>query len=359
MSFIRFFLFFLISIDCFARSNDRVYQQSPPPWMMEQIQEDLVPFRESGIRSEEIEEYVLEQERLGNPLGLVLYKIVNNKVFEKNLRGRADLIRTKLITEALQILSRQCRLPDIDFIVGMGDGLDGFQHSVPIFAFAKNPSLAPKIILIPDYDAVSGNLSSMTQVQVGNQKYQWPRKINKAVWRGAMTGGMFTTQNFLLFPRSQAVTYSLQFPYLINARYSSINQTDEPEAIKTLFADYFGEWITVENHIEYKYQLAIDGNTCAFSRFYWQLFSNCLILKPESSNIQWYYRALQPYVHYIPLENDLSDVKEKIEWAMENDAEMQKISRQAQSFAKKNLIRERIFQYLYLLLVEYGKLQIS
>ena len=115
---------------------------------------------------------------------------------------------------------------------------------------------------------------------------------------------------------------------------------------------------SVTHHLKYKYQLLIDGNSSAFSRAYWQLFSNAVILKQSSPYFQWYYRALQPYVHFIPLQNDLGDLIEKIDWAITHDEACRAISREARAFAHQNLSRNAIDYYLYLVLREYRKLQI-
>jgi hypothetical protein len=177
------------------------------------------------------------------------------------------------------------------------------------------------------------------------------------MWRGAMTGGIFTPQNFLNYPRSKAITASLQFPLLINARFVGLVQCEDCAEIERLYPQYFAESMGIAPQIAYKYQLLIDGNSCAYSRAYWQLFSNCVTFKQESPAVQWYYADLKPYVHYIPLQNDLSDLVEKLQWAKDHDREALQISRQAQEFAKEHLSRESVLQYVYLLLKEYAALQ--
>ncbi len=113
----------------------------------------------------------------------------------------------------------------------------------------------------------------------------------------------------------------------------------------------------MKNHLKYKYQLLIDGNSCAYSRAYWQLFSNCAILKQSSPNLQWFYGLLKPYVHYIPLQNDLSDLPEKILWSKDHDKEVRKIISNAQMLAQENLKQADLYYYLYLVLHEYSKMQ--
>jgi glycosyltransferase involved in cell wall biosynthesis len=49
---------------------------------------------------------------------------------------------------------------------------------------------------------------------------------------------------------------------------------------------------------------------------------------------------MQPFYHYIPVKEDLSDFKEKYEWAKKNPEYCKFISQNALEFSKKNLKRE-------------------
>jgi len=187
--------------------------------------------------------------------------------------------------------------------------------------------------------------------------YPWENETNKESITPPRMGGVFTVENFLQFPRTMAVTLSLQFPDLINARYTALSQCSECSDIHSHFQDYFDKYIPVSQHIAFKYQLLIDGNTTAYSRTYWQLFSNSVIFKQSSNATQWYYRAIKPYVHYIPVNSDLSNLTQMIHWAIQHDDLAKEISLEAQRFAINNLTQFHIMQYMYLLLSKYSRLQ--
>ena len=112
------------------------------------------------------------------------------------------------------------------------------------------------------------------------------------------------------------------------------------------------------NHLEYKYLVDVDGNSCSFERYFWVLLSNSLVLKQITPNIQWYYSALNPYEHFVPVKEDLSDLLEKYEWALSHDLEAKKIAQNATEFAKENLSTEDVFLYMHCLLKEYARLQV-
>lgn len=211
-------------------------------------------------------------------------------------------------------------------------------------------------VLIPDFEALTGNFDILDQVKLGMESFPWEQRDSRCVWRGAMTGGVFNEENFLEFPRSRAVTFSLERPHLVDARFNVVTQCENSEVIKEKFAAYFSNSLPITDHLKFKYQLLLDGNSCAYSRFYWQLFSESLILKQQSDRIQWFYQALKPWVHYLPLDRDLKDLPQAIDWAIGHDEEAREIAKEGRAFALDNLTYPRVLQYFYLLLLEYSKL---
>lgn len=328
----------------------------PAPWMLEQIAEDLAPFQVSGVSISAMDQLIAEDHSQGSPKLFVRYKISNHRVemIDHVSDHPCALPRSKVIAEALKKLAEAVELPDLDFIVTMHDSLDQEQLPAPVFAFAKNPKYSPQIVLMPDFEALEGRKRMIGKVNKANAKYPWSKKINQAVWRGSRTGGDFTLENFLSFPRSKTIELSLKFPELINARFG--DYAFSPEVQRQAYAPFFGDTLPMQSHIQYKYQLLIDGNSCAYSGGFWRLFSNSVVLKQASDSVQWYYRALQPYIHFIPINADMSNLVEMIQWALNHDAEAEQISTRAQAFAQENLHDFRILQYLHQLLLEYSKL---
>ncbi|MBM3197984.1 MAG: hypothetical protein FJZ58_01855 [Chlamydiae bacterium] len=353
-------LFFLSSLSFIVLVCSAFYtfkDDSLPPtpdWMIEQIQEDLAPFIEQGISRTALDQYMQKE---ADPLMLAKITIKDHVLsIDYPRKDGLSADRAQAVMRGLQLVHEQYSLPDMEFIVSMHDALN---HSspVPIFVFAKERS-QQGLILFPDFESLGGSGNQlMQQTQQANKKSPWKTKIPRALWRGGMTGGLFTKDNFLSWPRTQAVMASLQTPDLINARFVRSGECRECQGIFDAYPAYFDDFIPLSKQIPYKYQLLIDGHSCAYSRAFWQLFSNCVILKQESDSIQWYYRALLPYEHYIPIAHDLHDLQEAISWALDHDKEAKCISLKAQQLAQETLSYDRILFYVYLLLSEYAKLQ--
>jgi glycosyltransferase involved in cell wall biosynthesis len=67
-----------------------------------------------------------------------------------------------------------------------------------------------------------------------------------------------------------------------------------------------------------------------------------VLLKTDSIWEQWYYDKLHPWVHYVPVENDFSDLDEKIKWCILHDTECQTIVKNSREFVFKQLNWERV-----------------
>ena len=117
-----------------------------------------------------------------------------------------------------------------------------------------------------------------------------------------------------------------------------------------------GTPISIEEHLAYKYLVDVDGNSCTYSRLYWILKSNSLCLKHLSNEEQWYYKGLEPYVHYIPFKEDFSDLEEKILWAKNHNDQVKKIILSANEFANQSLKHSDALFYFYKVLERYQKL---
>lgn len=82
-------------------------------------------------------------------------------------------------------------------------------------------------------------------------------------------------------------------------------------------------YIILNTHLpfQFKYQINLDGTVAAY-RLPYLLAGGSLVLKQNSPYYEFFYKDLEPMVHYIPFQRDLSDLLEKLEWAVENDEQV-------------------------------------
>lgn len=311
-----------------------------PDWMLRQIHSDVAEVKQGDISSIVFQKTRMKEHKL------MCYRIKNHRL---TAQGFIEIERTYPITNALIALAP--KLPDMEFLVSFRDHLDGVDLGIPVFVFAKNPNRSSHI-LMPDFEALTGYPHVLASAARGSQKYPWNQKEAKCIWRGATTGGEFSVKNFLSLNRAQYVQFSLHHPTILDARFTEVVQCKNDREVKKRFNNFFAPYLSIEEQLKYKYQLVLDGNSCPYSKLSWGLFSNSLVLKEESANKQWYYSALNPGIHYLPVKKNLLD---SIRWAKGHDLEAEEIANNSKLFAEKNLNYKRNIQYLYLLLKEYSK----
>jgi hypothetical protein len=199
--------------------------------------------------------------------------------------------------------------------INLGDG--GRQ---PGLVFSSN---ARHHFLIPDalYMDTQGYDSPRRTVQENN--VPWRDRLPVALWRGSTTGLVpHSERGWRDLPRIRLCEIARDNPLIIDAGITNVVQIEDPAA-----ADWLRSAALMRQHIpsscfqKYRYQIDIDGNTNSWPGLFQKLLTGCPILKIASGEgfRQWYYDRLQPWINFIPVAADMSDLIEKITWLLAND----------------------------------------
>jgi hypothetical protein len=258
---------------------------------------------------------------------------------------------------------KRYKVPDVDFIYYSHDVLrkDFFKKSkkyAPIFVSAKSVNLHKTILFIDWYYDItnqSGGWNAMIQAIQESQE-KWPTKINQLFWRGGTNDGYYTPLTWMTIPRGKLVYESkcLHNP-LIDAAFVGVHSfaCSDPQ----YFIPYSSPPIPVASQLKYKYHIDIDGVTSTFTAIQWKLLSGSLVMKQVTDQRMWYSSELIPWKHYVPLKKDLSDLQEKLTWALEHDLEAEQIGNRGKEFALTHLMPEHFLLYGYKVLKKYAALQ--
>lgn len=327
--------------------------KQPPEWMVRQIRKDLSAY--SGGITKQMIDAAFHGERI-DTFNLVRFTIQNGHIAfshdEKNLYSR----HFRELLGCIKKLSEHVKLPDVDFIVSLEDGFEGNPDLGPCFVFAKKEHV-DSLILVPDIKALAGYGKLREMIPNANKKISWNQKLPKTFWRGSTTGGYSTLTTWDRLARAKLVLLSLSHPEEIDARFNSVVQCDPeiPHLMKS--KGMISASVSRPDHLKYKYLVDVDGNSCSYERYFWLLLSNSLVIKQVTPNVQWYYGGLEPYKHYLPVKEDLSDLMEKMDWARQHDEESRLMAERATEFVEENLSPEDTLVYLSLLFKEYARLQ--
>lgn len=326
--------------------------QRPDSWAYKNISAELHQFSRSELSPDRMQELFYNE--LWDANHLICVARIKNNVAQVVPNGNRKLSdREAIILSALSSLCRAVRVPDVMFLFSSHDFYDG--GNFPVLTFSKKKSW--NSILMPDFEALEGYGNIRANVQEASRQYPWSEKIDKLFWRGATTGGVFAPNSYASFPRSLAVSYSLQHPDLMDARFTNVVQ-DTPGMSELLQQNgMMGDFVSIGKSLKYKYLVDIDGNANTYSRCFWILLSNSVLFKIDSEYVQWYYSLLQDNQNYISILPDLSDLEGKIYWGRSNDSQLQQIAINGQHTAEHHLSHEAVLAYFFCFLKTLASMQ--
>lgn len=303
----------------------------------DQIDSDLTPF--NNINFTNIRPKMLAAFDSPGSISVCDYKIKDNNIFRKCYGQHTGF--KMFVDSVLTTLVRIVELPDLEFIVNLGDyplGKNSRTRDFPVFSWCGSDDAVD--IVLPTYDITESSIEGMSRVSIDilsiqNARTSWSEKEPKAFWRGRDSRR----------ERLHLIDIARKNPNLLNASLTNFfffrneESTYGPKSTHVSLFDFFN----------YKYQINVDGTVAAY-RFPYLLSSNSLVFKQESRFYEHFYKQLSPMHHYIPIKRDLSNLVDQILWAKKNDQKAQKIAQNGQQFANEHLTSDKIFCYYVTLL---------
>ncbi|KAJ6557370.1 glycosyl transferase family 90-domain-containing protein [Mycena vulgaris] len=187
----------------------------------------------------------------------------------------------------------------------------------------------------------------------------WSNKSSQLYWRGTSNGGHIIGENYRSFPRFRLIELARKHSDLINAKMTRFaeghctNECDRDRIIQEY--NITGPRASKDELMQYKYLLDVDGNTFS-GRFISLLKSGSLVFK--STVFEEYFNDwIRPYEHYIPVRPDLSDLLEKIHWAVTHDEEARRIQETGKLFTERVMTDSQNDCYFAAVLLEWARLQ--
>jgi len=161
---------------------------------------------------------------------------------------------------------------------------------------------------------------------------QWSHKKDMAIFRGQLTGSRdgydkdkTDDENCHDLKRCRLV-YNHADSSFIDARLTS-TRGRMPDVLNGV--EMLAEKVKINSLLEYKGIIMIEGNDVA-SGLKWALLSQSIVLMPVPKHTSWCMEELlEPWVHYIPLDDFATNVEERMRWVVDHDEEAQRISERA------------------------------
>lgn len=204
--------------------------------------------------------------------------------------------------------------------------------------------------LLEKWDDTLGKLLQHSR----QEESQWPSKREQAVFRGGIRSASSPWRQWgrarLLLARNsfdgELLNISFDnFPFAIPSAEAANMTVDVPVRLSL-----------DDQETTFKYVIYAEGNCGWADRLKYLLARGMLILKQETDCNEYYGYLLRPWVHYVPVSNDFSNLTAAVRWAKEHDEEARAIIRNANQFAMEYLRVDAMVYYTRNLLLAYQRL---
>jgi hypothetical protein len=284
-------------------------------------------------------------ERFNKSNSMIHYTIKNQQLYRRQYGQHGDF---KMFSDAIFLsLLRKVRIPNTEFVMNLGDWPAEKRkvHENPVPILTWGGSNDTRDISLPTWDITKKTYSMLNQetqdvhsIYGRNDKVSWDSKKPSAFFRGRDSRK----------ERLELVRLSKQFPEDIDAgltHYFFFRKGEQEElgvAERVPFSQFF----------QYKYQINMDGTVAAY-RLPMLLAGDSVVFKHQSNYYENFYRDLVPWKHYVPFNLELSDLREKIQYARDHDDEMRQIVKNAQEFIVDRMSPKMVYCYYYRVLEKY------
>ena len=124
------------------------------------------------------------------------------------------------------------------------------------------------------------------------------------------------------------------------------------------FENFKGDRMGEEEQAKFKYLVNVQNN--GFADRLWRILAlKVVVLQEMHAFREFFYDMLIPWVHYVPIKTDLSDLCEKIQWAKDNDDKARIIAENAHEFVRNQLSLDNINLYVATLIHRIGELTVQ
>lgn len=223
---------------------------------------------------------------------------------------------------------------------------------LPVFRFQRKAGdLTP---LIPDLDFLG---CDYYEDAAYTDLLPYEEKKIAVVFSGSTTGAQIDETMALRCdtPRLRAAHVFRNQPR-VDFRLPQIVQCRNDEARSILAGYDFCQRprLTWHEQFERRFIVSIDGNGATCSRVAVALASNSVLMKYESDFVLYYFRAMKPCRHYLPIRSE-ADVLMYLDEETRYPGRFAAVARDSTALARRYLSRDRIEAYMALLVEAYAQ----
>ncbi|KAL2892239.1 O-glucosyltransferase rumi-like protein [Bienertia sinuspersici] len=304
------------------------------------IHEDLNPWKVKGITEEIVEE--------GKNEAFFRIIILDGRLYvekyQKSYKKRDDFT----IWGILQLLRLYPgKLPDLDLMFGSGDktviNKSDYEGDYPVPMFQYSGDDEHFDIPFPDWSFWGWPESNIKPWEVqleemknGNKNVKWEKRKPFAYWKGNSKLG--NRKNLLKCNSTRSKTQIFEQLSTLEDR-DDLKQSD------------------IDDQCTFRYNIYMEGKAWSMNEKYLHACDSMLLIV-EPKSYEFFSRGLLPLTHYWPINPSklCESIKFAVNWGNKYRDQAQEIGKEGSKFIMEELKMRYIYDYMYHLLSEYGKL---
>ncbi len=325
-----------------------------PEWMQKQISSQL------GEWSIDIEDVQKSYDCIVNgfygefaPIALITFAAGKCKWEIPKKCKPVHIKKAKAFANAVEELHVARPLPEFTLLLSLDACFERPYHlhlsTVPVLSVSKSEKnkrvlLFPRGIFEPEHE-------KMHQKMADSRKPFAERK-EKLLWRLKTFDRAEIEYNWRLSPVTPLLFLAKKNSERLDFGIPKSCQRFVGSRVTGHLREMYKPDLTAQEITNYQYQLAFDyrSSPCDLEE---QLFCGAVILRAKTRFSEWFTERLEPYKHYIPVDERCDQIIDVMEWCATNKEQTNQIAHNAQHFADQNLNDQQMFTYFYHLICRY------
>ena len=227
---------------------------------------------------------------------------------------------------------------------------------------SEDDPLTMRTIQIPDYFLLDRTYADeLRAIADAVAAHPFDTRIETITWRGSLHGSQYANDaNYSQFRRFTLLMLSLQHPGIVDARLTNyhVEESESGAALRARLERMFGgpaDALPAEAFAAYKYLISTDGVGAGWKRLPISLAAGSVVLMQHRWT-QFFYPGLAPWVHYVPVADDLGDLIERYHWLTAHPSEARTIADAGLRFAHTHLTPPALAAYFREVIEACGEL---
>lgn len=159
-------------------------------------------------------------------------------------------------------------------------------------------------------------------------------KLPRVVWRGATTGWQKRNPLVERYHNHPSPSIDIGYTHWIEGYDGPRNQS------------FLKPRMSISEQLKNLCIVSVEGNDVA-SNLKWILASNSVCIRPQTKIESWAMEGLlKPWVHYVPVKDDFSDLPDAWEWCIKNPGRVKKIIEGANDWVVRFMNGEKEFDVI-------------